>query len=346
MKKTVKLLSVVLALMLMVSMLAVAALADPVALENSKAKFTTTFTYTGSIKPTRTFTYTISNGVCTSEADSVDTTGYFTGTPTIGSAEFVPADFDADTTASKEVEVDFSGVTFNVPGTYEYTITQVAPENAVAGLTLDANATRTLVVIVSQTATGITYSYVLDGGAAKGEGFANSFDTCNLTVSKTVTGNQGDLGKYFKFTVTVTLPDGKVAPYEAVAVNGQSATPSGVGSGTKYSDDEMASANGVDSLTFNVLSGGKVFYLKHGQSLTITGIPKGVSYTVTEDNEGYTKTATGDSSTNMEADATAAFTNNKTGTVPTGVVMSLIPGAMLLVAGAAGIILRGRKKED
>lgn len=346
MKKTVKLLSVILALALMVSVLAVSALADdPKALADNKATFKSTLTYSGNVKPTLTFAYSISEVEITSEAEGVDTTGYVTGTPTIGEAAFTPDDFESATEVTKNVEVDFSGVTFSVPGNYKYTITQNAPEPAVAGVTYDANPTRYLYVIVTQSASGLSYSYVINDGTAKSEGYANAFDTCDLTITKTVTGNQGDHGKYFKFTVTVTLPAGKAAPYEIVAVSGQVKEPNGTGTGTKYTNDEMASANNFDTLTFTLLSS-KVFYLKHGDSLTITGIPKGSSYTVTEDNETYTKTSTGDSSTNIEASATAAFTNNREGEVPTGVVMGLIPGVLLFATGAAGIVLRGRKKED
>ena len=113
--------------------------------------------------------------------------------------------------------------------------------------------------------------------------FVNTKDkpeTGNLTVSKVVTGTAGETERPFQFTVT--LDDKSI-------------------SGT-YGDIEFT--NGVAE-----------FPLKHNKSKTATGLPAGITYTVTEsDNAGYTVTSTGETGT-IIADETAAahFNNHKSG---------------------------------
>ena len=83
--------------------------------------------------------------------------------------------------------------------------------------------------------------------------------TGNLSVSKTVTGSDGDINK--KFTFTVELSDKKI-------------------NGT-YGD--MTFKDGIASFT-----------LKHGEKKTAVGLSAGIGYIVTEsDNEGYKVTSTG-----------------------------------------------------
>ncbi len=105
-------------------------------------------------------------------------------------------------------------------------------------------------------------------------------DTGGLVVTKTVTGD-GDKGKVFNFTVTLS----------DTSVNGT------------YGD--MIFADGVATFT-----------LKHGESVTATGLPDGITYTVTEeeaDEDGYTTSSTGASGTIPDGGtARAAFVNGKT----------------------------------
>lgn len=111
----------------------------------------------------------------------------------------------------------------------------------------------------------------------------------DLTIRKTVAGNAGDKTKAFVFTVTFS------------------------GQQNEDSKAYFYVGNGVPDGT--IQSGGTVS-LADGQSVTITGLPKELSYTVTEADysaEGYTKQSTGETGV-IAADGTqtAAFTNTKT----------------------------------
>lgn len=135
------------------------------------------------------------------------------------------------------------------------------------------------------------YQAEITGSAADGFVITNTYvpdnqkptpdhKTGNLTVSKTVSGNLGEIDRYFTFTVTLDDP----------SLNGP------------YGD--MTFENGV-----------AVFSLKHGESLTAADLPAGTAYAVAEhDNEGYTVTAARDTGL-IEADqtTTAAFHNHRSG---------------------------------
>ena len=102
----------------------------------------------------------------------------------------------------------------------------------------------------------------------------------NLSVAKTVVGNNGDTSKAFNFTVTLGDTD----------ING--------------TFGEMTFADGVAT-----------FVLKHGESKTAVGLPAGITYTVTEaeaDKDGYTTTSVNASGSIIKDNtAAAAFTNTR-----------------------------------
>lgn len=117
--------------------------------------------------------------------------------------------------------------------------------------------------------------------------FNNTTKPGSLTISKTVSGNAASTTKDFTFTVTLTM-GGEAMPGEM-----------------KYGDTTFI--NGV-----------AIIKLKHNESVTITGLPDGIKYTVTEsDNNGYTVTVDGENTATAKGTitagetSTAAFKNTK-----------------------------------
>jgi len=125
-------------------------------------------------------------------------------------------------------------------------------------------------------------------------------------------------------------------------------------------------------------------YLRNGDYVTLTGIPVGASYTIEEDKEDYTQTfykgKTDDASTALakikdllvaenltsytaETDSSGiststvigenkdlefAFVNEKKGTIPTGIIMSVAPAVIVgigVLAAIFALVLGGKKKE-
>ncbi|GEM_PF-533491 len=115
--------------------------------------------------------------------------------------------------------------------------------------------------------------YVVETRTKSGTIGTNSINTAafvnykpgNLTITKTVDGNAGDLKKKFDFVVSFK---GTTASFPYTGV--------GVDSGTIKSGDTIS--------------------LAHGESITVTGLPKEIIYHVTESDyrrDGYVTTATG-----------------------------------------------------
>jgi hypothetical protein len=104
--------------------------------------------------------------------------------------------------------------------------------------------------------------------------------TGSLTISKKVTGEGADLTKKFVFTVNF-IGSSEAYPYTGAAIG--------------------------------TISSGGTISLANGESITITGLPIGIQYTVTEEDyseAGYTSTITGAEGTISADDLqTALFTN-------------------------------------
>lgn len=282
--------------------------------------------------------------------------------------------------ARKDVTVDLSGISFEEPGVYRYVITETPDAtNAANGIANDADETRVLDVYVEDTGAGAlkVAGYVLQNGDAKGavavdgsgateksKGFTNKYTTHDLTISKSVTGNQASRDEYFKMTVTLSGTANNV--YDIDYANA----------------DAKTKTNAINTVAIEqpakitVGAGGTVtqdFWLQNGQSIVIKGITDNASYTVAEDKavmdaEGYTPAAaiSGKDTTKkdnsavamdtnyavaddaLNGDATVAFTNAKSGTIPTGIIMSVAPYAAIVLLGGAGatIVMRKKKEED
>ena len=137
-----------------------------------------------------------------------------------------------------------------------------------------------------------------------------------LTVSKTVRGELGDRAKAFPFTAAITL-DGAAVPFPA---------------GTGYT----------------VENGQAVFSLRHGESLTFTGLPYGAVVTVTETaHDGYTVTNSsrgGDSgAVELTGAASLQFVNTKHAVPDMGLpAPTVLP--VFLLAGACGALALLRRR--
>lgn len=156
---------------------------------------------------------------------------------------------------------------------------------------------------------GVLYRYKVaetvpqdyDSAAASGEAVAveggdenvYTYDFTNvkkgaLTVEKIVQGNRGETDRAFTFTVTLTGES--QTGIEANTINGE------------YGD-----------MTFE--NGKATFMLKHGESITASGLPAGLDYTVEETNanaDGYTTSNSGNTGTIPSGDtAKVYFTNTK-----------------------------------
>ncbi|MBQ8967143.1 hypothetical protein [Ruminococcus sp.] len=208
----------------------------------------------------------------------------------------------------------------------------------------------------------------------KSTGFTNAYETYNLEFGKEVTGNQGSKDKRFAFTVkTENANEATVYQLEGNWTKEPAQT-----SATVYEAVAMKTANNIESLTGAQLNAGYTFYLRDGEYVKILGLEAvagddKVSYEITEaaeeyvSSEGTDKVAVDAQGTEGEADYVAAklhdddtdgnivdkdiytgFTNNRTGVIPTGVILSVAAPAAVgvgVISLIAALNLR-KKRED
>lgn len=283
--------------------------------------------------------------------------------------------------ARHDVTVDFANVTFNEPGVYRYVITESADANQ--GVTNDADTTRVMDVYVvhdDDTKALKVEGYVLQNGEANGavkadgsgttgksKGFTNTYTSHDLTISKAVTGNQASRDEYFEMTVKISKAV-KGTVYDVVGNFDATTKENGVNGGT-HTNPTKLTVGDDGTVTEH-------FWLQGGQYIKIQGLADKTAYSINEDatlmnNEGYDPAAviSGDNKTSADgaekdiamdqttytvaddaitADTTVAYTNTKSGTIPTGIIMSVAPYAAIVLLGGAGatIVMRKKKEED
>ena len=275
--------------------------------------------------------------------------------------------------AKKAVTVNFSNVTFNQPGIYRYVITEDMTNAANKAVSYDTQTsgtagTRYLDVYVVDNAGALSVSqYVMHETAAvvpnndaddkaddKSSGFVNEITSHEIEFGKEVTGNQGSKDKYFKYTLTISNAQANTT-YEVDLTNAEAAPVKT--DATKYAT--MSNPSTIMTGSHGVVT--EYFYLKDGQYITIKGLPEGYLYELSEDAEDYTSsngitaannagnTAYSDpvvNTTGVNADIKTGFTNERTGTIPTGVLLTIAPFAIgLLLFGALAIFFIARKKK-
>lgn len=281
---------------------------------------------------------------------------------------------DTSKYAKKTGVIDFSKCSFTEPGVYRYVITEAGTNQAV---TNDEDLTRILdVYVIDEEGTLKVQSYVLhanesdlimgeqngtvdiEAGEMKPQGFTNVYDTSNLTLRKEVAGNQASHDKYFAFTLAIQ---------DAVPGTVYDVVLTGADSVSAENDATIAENEGkTNPATITAGADGTLqqkFYLQHGQQITVQGIAKDTSYTVTENAEDYRSTAntaaapvvticdgTVSADTNgtiASSDLTTGFLNERQGVIPTGVMMAVTPFAAVTLFGGLGAatIVMKRKKE-
>lgn len=253
---------------------------------------------------------------------------------------------DSGTDLVKSLNLSATMGTVPTPGIYHYVLTEVAGDlsyETYSQASYDIYVTvGTNGDVLSAHARQKTNDAGEAGSGAKACDFENVITDTALHVTKTVTGNIGDQEKLFTFTLHTT-PN---AQYPAGTVI-NCTLPNDAGTTTCVVGTDL------------------VFTLKHGQQADFTNFPISVEYTVTENDytaDGYTTkvNATPDaaSATNGfvctgtadNTEDTAAFVNDRSNT-DTGVDMGSVSGAIAAVVAGVSMIGAGawvskKKHED
>ena len=279
----------------------------------------------------------------------------------------------------KPVSIDFNGVTFAQPGVFRYLITEPSTGS---GLTYDTqlgdaeNGVRYQRVLdvyvqrVDNADTGAT-SYQIAGyvfhevanapavgataAADKSSGFVHEYDTKTVTLESRAAGNQSSIDKYFAYTITVQNPNNSVFTVSADWINAADALNPTANPATKYDTAAITAANTAEWSSNADGSLSKTIYLRNGQKVELDGIPAGATYAISVADEDYspswaiggdngTTNATGDRVLNAMEDV--VFTLTREGVVPTGVMLSAVPGLIIMAGALVAVVAMRKRKED
>ena len=353
-----------------------------------------TFKYTikagAEIKGTATTMQVYAGKIVTDEEGKVTAPVVSDVTFTAGNSTTDGADGDGITNdaskkyASQTINADFTGVKFDEPGVYRYIVTEDLNESQ--GVAVAGSIAKTLDVFVEDGGTGtlsvksyVLYNTVINTAPEKNtavdknadktakdgkktDGFVNTYDTNDLTLSKTVTGNQGSKDKYFKFEVTIkNAVAGTVYDVDLTSADGT------VIENSATNAEYVGKANPTSVTVGDDGTVTETFYLQNGQSIKILGLAEGTAYEIEETPEDYVASAritgdterTADSSdvaladnkvfdTELTEDTTVAFTNDRQGAIPTGVILSVAAPVAIGVAVLGGIVflfVRNKKRD-
>ena len=252
------------------------------------------------------------------EGDGVVKSGEATVAPDLGTITGATFNEGAASADGAEANITITLPTYDKVGVYEYTLKEMA--GTTAGVTYYGAPIRLVVTVINDETGNLRVAAVhTESEGTKSDEFENTYSAGTLNVTKTVTGNLGDKSQFFEFKVTLTGEEGKTYANSYTV------------SGGSYVSNPTSIAIGTET----------TFYLKHGETLSIANLPYGVSYTVTEMAvEGYTTTKEGDSGSITAATQTAAFTNERTTTVDTGITTDSLPYVLLLgIVALAGAVL-------
>ena len=317
---------------------------------NGVANFTLTkklMVAEGTAPQKMTFDFTVSGHVADADKGAKAGTvgGEFTTQPSVTFEKTGNEQFTVNT-YSQDFSIDLVkllGDNYNKVGKYAYTISE--NETKIPGITKDAYTYEMIVTVVNKQKDNLTnetgYGYYVGMYDAEGQKvpavFTNTYNSYSLEVKKTVEGNFGDLGDTFTFYITLGNAEGKDNNYASATV--------------KVSDTN----NAANNATWTIGGGQQTVILKHGQTATISNLPVGVTYTVTEnktndDGSAWVYTTTGeakseDNKTIVAGDNKVEIVNKHEGTPDMGVVLDNAPYiAMLAIVAIGGVALMLNKR--
>lgn len=170
-----------------------------------------------------------------------------------------------------------------------------------------------------------TYSGQVETGKTSEVSVVNTYDEkYDISVSKTVKGNQGDKSKNFDFVLKLTGSDGLVVP------------------------DSVDAEKDGSFETMKVVDGEVKFTLSHGEKIIFKKLPAGVKYEVTETvTDGYKMTCDNNSGV-LRTNANIGFVNTKNVGIPTAAMTNTgVITAIAICCGGVTIVavVRAVKKK-
>lgn len=228
------------------------------------------------------------------------------------------------------------GGNYNKVGKYAYTISE--DDTKIPGITKDNRTLKMIITVVNKTSENLDdntgYGYyvgLFNQNGSKADDFTNTYNAYDLKVTKVVKGNFADLKDEFTFNITLSKDANKDNNYAGAIVT------------------VTDTSNPANNASWAIDGTARTIKLKHNQSATISNLPVGVTYTVTEtQGEGWVYKTDGEvkTATAINADKNeVTIINEHEGTPDMGVVLDNAPYiAMLAIVAIGGVALMLNKR--
>ena len=295
--------------------------------------------------------YTITGGTPYPVETIAFTSTAATDNPDGGTANLTIADFDV-TGANNTNVLTISFPTFTKVGLYHFDIAETTGNTQGVSYNTESTTIKISVLIVydydnnclkigdTDDAPGVGITAV-GSDKIKTDTLKNDYDMGTLTVNKTVTGNAAKKDQLFTIKVKFTA--------------------------TNYVRSDITVAGGTDSGNSQTIAkdwtGDKEITIKlmDGETVTISDIPAGVTYTVVEDSghaeadpngadgsKGYTISYENDSgSIAKDTTSAAKVKNEKNIEIDTGIALETVPYMLIMALALVGVaLLAYRRRED
>ena len=247
----------------------------------------------------------------------------------------------ASATARLTAQQLFEGYNFTAPGTYNFTVKEIADSNP--NILYDGTEYNVEVVVSmpdNYPASDTPFIREIKAKAANGDKAGNAAfindkkANDSLTVSKKVAGTAANTADEFKYTLML---DGAQGSY----------------------DVEKHTKTGIEPDTLTIENNNKnfSFTLKHDEFIEIKNLPDGATYTVTEADTDYTENFAVDggqaqagavaAGTIKAGGSAVAYTNEKGFAPATGVNSDTMPfvfGGLVVVAGAGALLISRKRR--
>lgn len=321
-----KLISMLLALVMVVSLATVAFAADGA--ENDYEDYldvdpvlTKVYTQNNGTAPSQTFTFSFTGKTYVNNEGEKDSTVTI---PTIPNQKITMSGAGTET-----VTVELENVNFEKLGVYTYEVKEVIPTTKTAGVNYTTTPLYMVVTVLRSEDSTKHYVAALHFQTVEGNKtnakFTNTYDAGTLTIEKKIAGNMAEMTKKFPFTVVLTAPEGAKFD-DSVQVMGGEAT---------------LNADGTITVTQN---------LGNNEKLEITNIPAGTTYVISEENGSYTQTVNENNTADGKIEAndtdSVVYTNTLNQGVDTGITLDSIPFILILAVCTGAVVLFVIKKRN
>ncbi|WP_416334596.1 Spy0128 family protein [Anaerococcus sp. DFU013_CI05] len=230
------------------------------------------------------------------------------------------------------VNIDQAAVNNVLPGVYRFNITE--NDTTIAGITKDPSTMTVDAFVTTTNGTDrkVEYFIVSENGQKANLNFENKLETQDITLTKTISGNQANLSDKFTFNIVVSSATDKTVSYTITDASGTAKTGQ-VTTGKGISSTQMTNGS---TIKIEGLAAGDKLAVSETDSNNYGGYEATATYNGADVIKNQSLPVTDASFTVAAGGDTIQWTNSRKAEIPTGLIENIAP--FVLAIAAAGVI--------